>query len=310
MDHLMASLLDILHELEGRGIAVLVGGGFGLYLKRQHLAKARQRMLFDELPEPRATNDLDLFLHVEVLANRDRVMQVKTVIQQLGYTPVKGAEFLQWEREVVIGGNPQRVKVDILVGPLGKSRSKLNLSPPRVRPKGESLEFHAHTVEEAIQIEDEPIAITLTGSRSNGEACTITALVPQAFPYVMMKLHAFADREAKGQIIKAQHHALDVYTIVGMMTEAEYERAKEIAVAHASDEPVQRARSIVREHFHGQPYGPPIPGAPWTLRSLEQGQYSQKPAIGLIRLREHELFREEFRLAEFTDVLYEVFGMG
>jgi hypothetical protein len=34
MDQLTASLLDLLHELEGEEISITVGGGFGLYLKR------------------------------------------------------------------------------------------------------------------------------------------------------------------------------------------------------------------------------------------------------------------------------------
>jgi hypothetical protein len=69
MDQLTASLLDLLHELEGRGIPIMVGGGFGLYMKRLHLAGTGQRTLFDQLPEPRSTNDLDLFLRAEVLAD-------------------------------------------------------------------------------------------------------------------------------------------------------------------------------------------------------------------------------------------------
>jgi hypothetical protein len=289
MDQLRVCLLDLIHELAAQGISITIGGGYGLYLKRQYLISAGQRMLFDQLPAERSTNDLDLFLRVEVVADPERFGRVKEVIHQQGYLPVQGAEFLQWKRKVLIGGITQEVKVDVLVGPLGEHRHKLHVSSPRVRPKGKRLHhlhLHAHAVEEAVCIEDRPIAVPLTGLRSTGEACANEVFVPQAFPYLMMKLHAFADREAKGQTVKAQHHALDLYTIAGMMTEPEYEQAKELGAAHASVEPVQRARTIVGEHF------------------------SAKSASGIIRIQEHALYRDDFQLAPFSAVLAEVFGVG
>jgi hypothetical protein len=96
---------------------------------------------------------------------------------------------------------------------------------PRVRPRG-SIEFHAHAVEEAIHLEDEPIAIQVVGRCSTGEAHAAMAYVPQAFPYLLMKLHAFDDRKEEVDKDLGRHHALDLYTIVGMMTEKEYERPR------------------------------------------------------------------------------------
>jgi hypothetical protein len=323
MDLLTASLLDLLHELEGRGIPITVGGGFGLYLKRQHLASTQQRTLFDQLPEPRSTNDLDLFLRAEVLADLGRTQQVAEAIGRLGYTVVEGAEYLQWKRQIRVAGVPQEVKIDFLVGPLGDYREKLHTKKmPRVRPK-ESIEFHAHAVEEALHLEDQPIAITLTGNRTTGASLEATVHIPQAFPYLMMKLHAFDDRRGKAEQaqdktikekerVKEQQHAIDLYTIVGMMTEQEYERAKQLGAALAVDEHVRRARMIVWDHFEGSPYGPPVPGAPWTLGSIQKGHYSPglRGAVGLLRIREHKLFREGFLLREFTSVLEEIFGIG
>src|SRR5207302_1178076 len=118
-----------------------------------------------------------------------------------------------------------------LVGPLGEYRKQLHIKMPRVRPKG-SVEFHAHAVEEAIAIEDEPIAIEVAGKLSTGHAHTAVAYIPEAFPYLMMKLHAFDDRKDDADKDLGRHHALDLYTIVGMMTEQEYERAKELKAAH------------------------------------------------------------------------------
>ena len=260
----------------------MVGGGFGLYLKRQHLESTEQRMLFDQLPESRSTNDLDLFLRVEVLADLNRTRVVAEVIRGLGYTVVEEAKFLQWKREVLVGDVSQEVKIDILVGPLGESREKFHIKMPRVRPRG-SIQFHAHAVEEAIQLEDEPIAVKVTGKCSTGETYAGTVQIPQAFPYLMMKLHAFDDRKDDADKDLGRHHALDLYTVVGMMTEGEYRRAQELGVAQATDEHVRRACAIVRDHF------------------------ADRTAVGILRLREHALFRAEFLLEAFMSVLGEIF---
>jgi hypothetical protein len=88
LDQLTANLLDLLFELEGRNIPIMIGGGFGLFLKRQHLQSSNARTLFDSLPEPRATNDLDMFLRAEILSDLGRTREVRDAIVRLGYAPV------------------------------------------------------------------------------------------------------------------------------------------------------------------------------------------------------------------------------
>src|SRR5262249_1374020 len=119
MDLLTTSLLDLLHELEGQSILITVGGGFGLYLKRQPLASSGQRTLFDQLPALRSTNDLDLFLRAEVIADLSRTREVAEAIRRLGYAAVEDAKFLQWKRKVLVADVLQEVKIDVLVGPFG-----------------------------------------------------------------------------------------------------------------------------------------------------------------------------------------------
>ena len=123
----------------------------------------------------------------------------------------------------MIGGTTQEVKLDILVGPLGAYQKQMKMSPPRARPKG-NIEFHAHTVEEALHLEDQPTGVELDGRTSDGQSYRGTVFVPDAFPYLMMKLHAFGDRKEDANKDLGRHHALDAYTIVGMMTEGEYQR--------------------------------------------------------------------------------------
>jgi hypothetical protein len=282
VDQLTTNLLDLLFELERSRISIMIGGGYGLYLKRRHLAESGERTLLENLPSERATNDLDMFLRAELLSDLARTREVREAILRLGYTPVEEARFLQWKREIIVAGLPQEVKIDVLVGPLGKFRPKLKVSMPRVRPKGD-IQFHAHAVEEAISLEDQPIAVEVTGVRSTGEPYRGTVEVPEAFPYLMMKLHAFADRKADDNKDLGRHHALDAYTIVGMMTEPEYERARRIGAEGAGDPNIERSRAIVREDF------------------------SPEAGTGILRIREHRLYKPDFQLGEFRQVLREIF---
>jgi hypothetical protein len=282
MDQLLANLLDLLRELDGRGVPLMVGGGFGLYLKRTHLARTGERTLFAELPEVRSTNDIDMFLRAEVLADLSRTRGAADAIRRLGYEVVEEAKYLQWKKPVMVAGVEQEVKIDVLVGPLGRYRAAMKITEPRARPKGD-IKFHAHMVEEALHIEDEPIGIAVEGRASDGSPYSGTVYVPEAFPYLLMKLHAFSDRKDDANKDLGRHHALDVYTIVGMMTEREYERAKAFGAAEAQKEHVVRAREIVATDF------------------------SDVNAQGLLRMREHGLFRPDFRLEELMAVLREIF---
>jgi hypothetical protein len=282
MDALTSSLIDLLYELRDCDLPLTVGGGFGLLLKRQRLAATAERTLFDRLPSPRATNDLDLFVRAEILADYDRTKELAAAIRRLGYEPVEAAKFLQWKRPVEVGGVTQEVKIDLLVGPLGQFRSQLHVRPPRARPKGE-IQLHAHCVEEAVQIESDPLEVQLDGPKTNGELFRGTVYVPRAFPYLLMKLCAFRDRKSDFRKDVGRHHALDLYTITGIMTEVEYESAVELGRTHAESPHVQGARRTVAADF------------------------STPTALGVIRLREHPLFRPDFRVDDFIAVLHEVF---
>ena len=63
---LTASLLDLLYELLETPVRLIIGGGFGLYLKQQN-RKDGVRTLLDPTPA-RSTGDIDIFLRTEILA--------------------------------------------------------------------------------------------------------------------------------------------------------------------------------------------------------------------------------------------------
>jgi hypothetical protein len=283
MDPLTTSLIDLLYELREHDLRLIIGGGFGLFLKRQHLAATAARTVFEHLPSPRATNDIDLFLRAEVLANRAKAGELAKAIKRLAYEPIPGAELFQWRRSALVGGIMQEMKLDILVGPLGEHSTQLHFDSRRARPRGKRVGLHAHPTEEALAIEDAPIQITVQGTRSNGEPYQGTVYLPRTFPYLLMKLHAFRDRMDDADKDLGRHHALDLYTIIGIHTEGEYEEALGLGRTHKLEPHVVVAREIVNEHF------------------------SAMTTVGLLRLREHQLFRPEFAIDQFVAVLAEVF---
>jgi len=81
---LQTALLDLLYEIKDSGINLIVGGGFGIYLKEEHVRRLGVRTLLSEWPEPRSTNDLDLFLRPELLIHSAILKPMAEALERLG----------------------------------------------------------------------------------------------------------------------------------------------------------------------------------------------------------------------------------
>ncbi|NLE38702.1 MAG: hypothetical protein GX621_11815 [Pirellulaceae bacterium] len=73
MPTLETALIDLLHETREEDLRLIIGGGYGIYLKREHVRELGVRTLLREWPEARSTNDLDLFLRPELLVDSMRL---------------------------------------------------------------------------------------------------------------------------------------------------------------------------------------------------------------------------------------------
>lgn len=114
---LQTALLDLLQEVEGTEIEFIIGGGYGLYLKAEHVRRTGVRTLLQEWPEPRSTNDLDLFLRPELLIDSGKLKPLAKAMDRLGYRVVQGAEKYQFVKPGPEGIGAASVKIDILTGP-------------------------------------------------------------------------------------------------------------------------------------------------------------------------------------------------
>ncbi|NBQ15996.1 MAG: hypothetical protein EBU31_15625, partial [Proteobacteria bacterium] len=100
-DPLTITLLDLDAALGG-GADLMVGGGFGLYLKQLHLEKSGVRTLLprSRWPQARTTQDIDLFLRAEIVADVARMERLREVLDQLGFLVEEDAKWMKFARDV------------------------------------------------------------------------------------------------------------------------------------------------------------------------------------------------------------------
>jgi len=151
---LETALLDLLHEVQGTDIKLIIGGGFGLYLKAEHVQRRGVQTLFREWPEPRSTNDLDILLRPELLIQSAKLQPLAEAIARLGYRAIPGAENYQFVKPGPGGVQAGSIKIDILTGPQSRFQGTgVRTDARRVRPNP-SIGIHAHPVNEVPTLEE------------------------------------------------------------------------------------------------------------------------------------------------------------
>ncbi len=247
LDLLGDELQRLAAALKPRGIRVIIGGGYGLLLRQQHVEDSGVPTL-RPIPTARSTNDLDVFLTVELVADAEKMAMLGTVLADHGFEVVEGAEYYQFARPVTVGGRETSLKVDLLAPPPRPGtelRAKVKVDSRRVRPKKRDKSapiVQAHTTEEAFTIEEHTLVLSLGGSG-------VEVLVPHPFSFLLLKLFAYRDRredEVKGY---GRYHAYDLYRIVAMMTAKDFQQAGALRNRYLDDEVVIEAREIVAELF-------------------------------------------------------------
>lgn len=280
---LKTSLLDLLLELEDTDIRLIIGGGFGIYLKTEHAKRLNTRTFLREWPEPRSTNDLDLFLRPELLIESARLKPLANAIAALGYKVVPRAAKYQFAKPGPGGAEAGTIKIDILTGPQTSFRStRVRTDSRRARPNP-SVGIHAHPVDEAPTLQEGLFPIKIAGKLSSGKDRQAEVFLPHPYTFLMMKLFAFRDRLHDANMDFGRYHALDLYTILATTTEDEWEFALRLRDQYAEQTYVVEAGGLISDYF------------------------SDLDRMGLIRLRESPYYRPELQLDEFMSALHELF---
>jgi len=283
---LSGALCELLKQIEGTDIKLIIGGGFGIYLKLQHVRKLGTRTLIDPefWPEARSTNDLDLFLRPELLVDSAKLKPLAQAIYELGYEPVPGAEKFQFVKPADGETEAAKVKIDILTGPRDAfSESNVRVDDRRIRPRP-SVDLHAHPVDEGLTLERELSSVAISSNLGRGEPWVGEVFLPHPFTFIMMKLFAFRDRlKTDSDQQKAQYHALDVYSVLATTTEKEWKQALSLHEEFRQHPFVIEAGRIADEYF------------------------DRREQLGLIRLQESHYYRDDFKLSDFISALLELF---
>lgn len=143
-DPLIATLIDLRRAIDRPHFKLILGGGFGLYLKQLHMQRQADLLTLVNgslWPFPRATEDLDLFLPTEIVTSLQEMQILRQALDRVGFRPVPAARFLHFMKP---WGNTGRVKIDMLTGPIvdAATKARLHFTHPRIRPRGK-LELHA-----------------------------------------------------------------------------------------------------------------------------------------------------------------------
>ena len=283
MPSLQTALLDLLHEVQATEVKLIIGGGYGIYLKNNHVRRMGMGTLLQEWPEPRSTNDLDLFLRPELLINSAKLSPLADAIDRLGYKAVQGAEKYQFVKPGPGGTEAGSVKIDILTGPQRFfNGTKVKADARRARPKP-SVGIHAHPVEEALTLDSGILPVLLEGKLSSSAPWSCEVFLPHPYTFSMMKLFAFRDRFEDPDKEYGRYHALDLYMILATTTEQEWGTALEMRDQQNGEPIIEEAGQLVSEYFS----------------SLDR--------LGMIRMRESPYYRPELQLDEFMSALQELF---
>lgn len=140
---LTSHLVDLSAALDGRGVPLLLVDGFGLVLKRQLIEHTGEATFFARLPDARATNDFDLLLTLDLLADVEKNQVLRAALHALGYRVVAGRNCYQFRKPGAAVGEGLDVKVDLLApGPTAQP-SPFKVEDRRIRPKQSTVQLHA-----------------------------------------------------------------------------------------------------------------------------------------------------------------------
>ncbi len=258
--------------------------GYGLYLKQLHLTQAGVRTLIGaELwPAPRATEDLDLMLSAELVADARSMTALRAALDKLNYEVRTNSKYLQFVRTIT---GAQVVKVDLLTAQLDviKSFPAISADSRRARPTAaDRPQLHAHPTDGALTLTEAPLVIKITGTLSTGQAFAAPVAIPDAFSYLLMKLTAYRDLRNDLDKDMGRHHAMDVFRIVAMLTEPERDQVQANLRRFAADDQVSSCVGLVRLAF------------------------ASATSPGVLAMREHRLWHNDPQLAIFLEAIAEL----
>ncbi len=265
-DPMREQLTKLAQRLQQDNIKLIVGGGYGLLLKTEYVQQNNLQTRFPDFPTARSTNDIDIFLSTEIITDATKSKTIRDVLTEMGFISIM--DYCQFEASINQGSSSLKVRIDLLSTVPDEYLSSVKVdkqsfrkdgkpSIQRIRPKGEKSLPAAFT-KEAVTLEAELFSLNL-GDASN----PLEIFLPHPFTFLILKLFALRDRLEDERKDFGAYHAFDIYRVIAMLTEVEWEQALRLRDQFAAAYVMQDARKIVGELF------------------------SSAEATGILRIRQH-----------------------
>lgn len=243
-DPLREQLQLLARTLQPHGISLIVGGGYGLLLRTEHIRQSGLRTRFPALPTARSTSDIDIFLSAELITDLEKFNRIRATLDQLGYTPIETAKFYQFVLPITYAGFERGIKIDLLAAPAtGDNLKRVKQDDRRIKPRG-AEGLHAHTTPEALTVEENALPLNI-GSRED----PLFVYVPHPFSYLLLKLFALRDQLENEEKGFGAYHAFDIYRTIGLMTAGEWDEACALRDRYLLIDPLPEACELVRDLF-------------------------------------------------------------
>ena len=112
--------------------------------------------------------------------------------------------------------------------------------------------LHGRNTTEAFAVEDMPLKIGVSGTRTDGTNIKSEIFVPHPYAWLNMKIKAAHDWLRKASSNPSEKHTFDVYMLTAMLTEFEIETASELALKYASH-PIAAENKKFAVELYGSP---------------------------------------------------------
>ena len=267
----------LLSDLNGvREKAILVAGGYGLFLKQSWLLQNPHMPVIVPISQwrdnaPRVTKDLDLVVGLDLISSADAQVEILNIMQNHGFRVSR--ENPRWQFVKAMSAN--RNLIVELHSPL-PTGDQHGLKADKIRVKRKpslgSSGIHARTNPEAVGSELRPFEFEVQG---------MSVQVPNPVTWGIMKLTAANDRwklaedpdsaeelrsYSRAQAIK---HAQDVARVVAMVNRDESDAASSVVEAVKTTLEFNKAASIFIDCFDSeQQWGSQVSSENWNEESL------------------------------------------
>ena len=278
--NLTTSLLDLIHEINDSDMKLIVGGGFGIYLKSEYVRKNNLKTLFEALPDCSATNDSDLFLHSDLQLYSNKQKPLSSAIQNLGYDVIIGTQKNQYTNQRKTGEN---VSINIITNHDHIVQEKKLQKASRRVHTNTSVNLNSHEVNDAVSIEDNLLPISLSGNLSTGEHFYADVYLPHAYTLLLTKIFAFIEHLNDINKELGRCHALDIYTVVATILEKEWVEIRYLYSRYKRNLHVIDASHYVHQLF------------------------TEKSHLGILRLKECKYFLPNLMIDDFISAMKEIF---